>query len=211
MLLLLLLFLTSCSNGQSSGLRPMQEINGRDNGDVTLSRPAIYRVRAPKEWIRHDPPAEESLIDTKKALCEFTIPNSTGAVRITIHNFPSENIDSRIPPGAQVARWKRQFTSLDASTVSIIPQAHGGFSGLLFEGTGTIANEEVSVMGWAMQLAPTHYHSVSSLMNDNTIQQTRADYTIKISGPRTLVAQHRKDIIAFARSFELIQELPAPP
>ncbi len=214
--------LTSCaSDGDSKklALLTQQEIQGRDEGGTSppYARPSTYRIKTPVGWVRKDPLQEESIVDTTKALCEFTIPNDEGGqVRITIHSFPSESIEERIPPRAQIARWKRQFTELDASTMLVIPQAYSGFSGLLFEGSGVMNESQTAVMGWSMQVAPEHYSTLTLKLGMSrtpeercSLRQMRADFTIKAVGPKYLVDKHRRSIMAFARSFELIEEMPA--
>jgi len=187
-----------------------QEICGRDKGSST-ERESIYRAKIPQNWIRRDPASDESIVDTTKALCEFVIAEETGQIRITIHNFPFNQMQDRIPPAAQIARWRRQFDSLDAATLRMTPQAYAGFVGMNFEGTGILKGQTNTVMGWSMQLAPEHYQSLSksnSLSEQKQREQMRADFTIKAVGDPLLVAKHRDQIEKFARSFELIQEIP---
>lgn len=169
----------------------------------------VYRVRVPTDWKRRDPPDLESIVDTKKALCEFSIQGTS--IRIAIHNFPSQHI----PPIAQVNRWKRQFSSLDHANSTIEPQSFGGFSGLLFEGTGLMENKSTTIMGWAMQLAPEHSSVLSlpigkspPLDNPLYLKQMRADYTIKIVGTAQDMLEYRSKLIAFAHTFELIFGIP---
>lgn len=196
-----------------------QEICGRDIGSDASERYPIYRVRVPNEWKRVDPIQNESITDTTKSLCEFIIDGDYDKhIRITVHNFPVDNADQRIPPIAQITRWKRQFTTIDQTSLQVIPQAFAGFSGLLLEATGIVKNEEISLIGWAMQIAPEHYSTLTASMGRPTdpilhknsdIKQMRAEYTIKATGPKDLMAIHRMTIINFARSFELIEEIPS--
>lgn len=206
-----------CAENPSRMIHNTQQIAGRDDGTHAFSRPALYRAKVPESWRRLDPKSSTSIVDTTKPLCEFIIEEKDKAdIRITVHNFPSEGPEDRIPPNAQVARWKRQFTDLDLTTASLLPQSYGGFSGLLFTGTGRLANEFVTMMAWTMQIAPEHYSTLSFHM---TLSQTpdqkhfwkqmRADYTIKALGPSTLMSKYRREIVAFAKSFELIQEIPS--
>lgn len=67
------------------------------------------------------------------------------------------------------------------------------------------------VLGWSLQLSPEHYRMLShpsSAENEDKYQQMRADVTIKAVGPKALTEKHRTKIMAFARSFELIEEIP---
>lgn len=188
--LILSIFLISCSSSPEKTDRISYEISGRDHTP-------IYRVKAPKEWIIKRPETDASLQDTSKSLVEFFIQEGDVEVRITIHNFPSNHIDDRIPPIAQIMRWKQQFDEID---VSVSPQSFAGFVGLLFDGLGVMKGKEMSLLGWSMQMAARHYNNLSFEM--------RADYTIKALGPTFLVEKNRQAIVNFARSFELLKEIP---
>lgn len=205
---LFLIFLTSCSSNHAKPLTNWQTINGRDEG-VATQRIALYRVKVPMHWQRQDPSLDESIADTKKSICEFFIKDGQETIRIAIHSFPYPNFESRIPPQAQIARWKRQFNNLDPSQISLHACSQGGFHGLCLEAQGTMHDRSTAVLGWSMQLAADYYRQLSwedCFMN----RQKRADYTIKAVGSPALMHQHRQAIIAFARSFELIEELPSP-
>jgi len=201
--------LSGCSTeSEADALTLMQEIKGRDDDG---QRTPIYRVRIPDNWVRRDPLPTESLKDTTKALCEFLIYEPGESIRIAIHNFPSETMEQRIPPFAQVERWKQQFAALYSAESSFEPQAFNGYSGQLFIGKGLLEGKESMVMGWALQVAPEHYRTLSSPENENNIpsfKQMRADVTIKASGPKAFMEKHEAKIRAFARSFELIEEIP---
>lgn len=209
--LAILLILCGCQNETppSAATSQWQEIHGRDEGDGI--RQPIYRVKTPKGWIRHDPLTDESIFDTTKSLCEFIIfEDPESIVRISLHNFPTEDLEQRIPPQAQIARWKQQFETL--YTPNVIPQAFAGYAGLLFTGFGTIKGQEVMVMGWAMQLDERHYRSLSNPANQEEAirwRQMRGDFTIKAVGPKNLLEKHHEDLILFARSFELLEEIPS--
>jgi len=186
----LLWFLTSCSDSSNSPSSQWQEISGRD---VDL----VYRAKVPHQWNRTDPAGP--IHDTTLSLCEFMIDD----IRITIHNFPSNTIDERIPPFAQIERWKRQIPSLDPISANITPQSHGGFVGYLFEGTG---NNETT-MAFSMQIATEHYQTLSRDISSKS-KQMRADYTIKAVGPTDSIQMRKEELLSFARSFELIEEIP---
>jgi len=155
----------------------------------------IYHVNVPIGWKQKDLSDIKNKTDTKLPICEF----SMDGIRVTIHTFPSEHLNDRIPPIAQVERWKKQFENLE--NFSTIPQAFSGFSGILFEGTGLLNKEQQSVMGWTMQLAHEHYR----LLRD---PQQKADFTIKAVGPEDKIKTYKKEIIAFSRSFELVATIP---
>ncbi|HEV8052878.1 MAG TPA: hypothetical protein VGP47_10320 [Parachlamydiaceae bacterium] len=225
--LTLSILLCSCTENPTIPSIPMQEIKGRDYDGHRFN---VYRVRAPNYWIRKDSFPEESLTDTKKSICEFLIPQGNESIRISIHNFPSESIDQRIPPGAQVARWQRQFEIIYPEESSTSPQAFSGYSGLKFKGVGRLKpeakdhkakdqdqdpkNQDITVIGWTLQLGKDHYRTLSHLpkpSENNLFREMRADVTIKVVGPKDLMQEHEEEIIAFARSFELIEEIPTTP
>jgi hypothetical protein len=210
----LIFFLTACDKAANPIAKTTkEEICGRDNGISPFVRKNIYRAQVPADWRRQIPHSQESIADTTKSLCEYIIFSETGGqIRITIHNFPMEQSD-RIPPSAQITRWKRQFSKLDPMSVFIIPQSFGGFAGVLFEASGEMDNIEQTVLAWAMQLGPEHYSTLSMKINLHPeqaeyLKQMRADYTIKAKGPKDLIEKHKKSIQTFAHSFELIEEIP---
>ncbi len=188
-LLSTLLALTSCAHEPQQ--RPTwQQIAGRDDSPT-------YRARVPSTWRRLD---IEAKTDTTTSLCEFFIDAPEGSVRIAVHNFPVDEITDRIPPASQIARWKRQL-HLDLPTdAQVIPVSHGGFTGLCLKGCG----EKEAIFAWAMQLAPAHFRCLSGPQ----CRQMRGDYTIKVTGPISLLERHQSAIEAFARSFELLEEIP---
>jgi hypothetical protein len=185
-----------------------QLISGR-NGGKSVDRPLIYRALVPANWIRKDPLLSESIADTTKSICEFYIQENGEQIRITFHTFPIHQHDLRISPHAQVARWKRQFEQFDHLSAQIHAVSHGGFSGLQFEGLGTLQGGPIKVMGWSMQLASGYERQLSQGRNPLDYDK-RADYTIKASGPPSLMDRYRSSLLAFADSFELIDELPSP-
>lgn len=208
---LLLIVLYSCNSSSEHAKTELswQEINGR-------SGEAIYRVRVPATWKRLNPAGTEFHEDTTQPICTYFIPDKENQATITIHNFPVRE-EKRIPPEAQVERWKQQLRSQEGSLTTVIPQAFAGFIGLRLEGTGTIKNQPVMVMAWAMELAPEHFVALNTQLQQASdaqeakeIEQQCASYTIKAVGPESVMATHRHQLIAFARSFELIEELPEP-
>lgn len=204
--------LNGCSNASAKNrkeITELQTIAGRNEGE---GRHPIYRAQAPISWIRHDSLSEDTLTDTTKPLCEFVIMEKDDILRIAIHNFPTDQISERIPPEAQVARWQRQFESLDKIHSLTIPQSFSGYSGLLFIGEGKMHEQNVAVLGWSLQLAPEHYRNLQQNATHKSIflyRQMRSDVTIKAIGPVHLVQKHKQAIIDFARTFELIKEIPS--
>ncbi len=189
-LCLLLLFCIGCS-GPSNEFESLntQEIVGREPEKIPL-----YRLKVPTHWKCERPLPDESLVDTRKALCSFVIND---AVKVTIHNFPAETLDQRIPPLAQLQRWKQQLKDVDPMDFVTIPQSFSGYVGLLLEGPG--------IMAWSLQLGRQQFRSLS---DPQFPMQMRADITIKVTGPAELIKEHRSQILATARSFELIEEIP---
>ncbi len=194
----LLFLLCSCSVNAPTKIKV--EIAGREE------ETAIYRAEIPPGW-DYKPVLSERR-DTTRPLAEFHF----GAIRLTFHNFPVDSPEQEVPPLAQVARWKRQFKQLDPATASISPQAFSGFVGTLFEGTGMLEGEIKTMMAWAMQLAPEHAQHLqnpASKAEAAHYREMRASFTLKAVGPVELILEQKPALVAFARSFELIEELPS--
>lgn len=204
LLVLACLFANCSSPPPSHPTTQKREIMGRENIP-------IYQAQVPNTWDSEPPLLPPLIYDTTQPIATYLIKEQEAIIRITVHNFPSDQIETRIPPQTQVARWKRQFSKIDPTTLSITPQAYGGFSGLLFEAMGTLKGKETAVMGWSMQLAQEHYRNLSYPYSPNEkllFKQMRSDYTIKAVGDPSLMKRHKKQILKFARSFELIHEIP---
>ncbi len=134
---------------------------------------------------------------------------SSPILRVTVHNFPTSSLAERVLPAAQISRWKTQFDTLEPGSVIIHPISRGGFSGLYFEASGIQHGKPITVMGWSLQLAQEHYNALALLEGDLYFQM-RSDYTLKAVGSPDAVLQHKKSIVRFANSFELINEIPPP-
>lgn len=203
------IFFQGCSS-ESPVSKPFkwEILNGRKEGEFTMP---IYRVKVPIDWTRRNdlPPAEAN--DTTMALAEFFIHDLNHSIKITIHNFPTDNIEQRIAPNFQIKRWEGQFQTINPEQINITPQAFSGFSGLFFQGTGLMDHQPTTVLGWSMQIAPSHYQSLlyPSSEKDYQYRQMRSDFTIKVIGPADLVQKHFRSLTSFARSFELIEEIPS--
>lgn len=183
-------------------------ISARDDGQ-SLDRPHIYRAIVPANWECRPLLALESIADTTKPNCEFFIRENGQTIRITIHTFPASDIDKRIPPQAQITRWKKQIAQMDPLSASVTPISYGGFGGLRFEGEGLVNDIPTKIMGWSMQLAPIYLRQLG-LERQPHDRLKQADFTIKAVGPPFMMKQHRSAIEIFAESFELIDELPGP-
>lgn len=195
-LIFLVLFFTGCDHQKNKIEHSISyEFSGRDEKEIPL-----YRIKANKNWVVKTKGLQADLSDTKKPLIEFTIQEKDKNIHITIHNFPSKHKGTLIPPSAQIFRWKSQFEMLDASTISEKPQNFAGYTGLLFEASGIINKKETSILAWSLQIGKNHYDVLES-------ENKRGDCTIKAIGDTSLIKKHKKEIISFARSFELIDEI----
>jgi len=194
---LILILLSSCQSEKVASPSQWHAIVSRDNQTF------VYRAYVPTDWTRQDPDPQTSLEDTKIPVCEFFITQGDERIRLTIHLFPYTSYDSRVPPKAQIARWKKQFETFDALSSATTPCSHGGFYGLCFEGTGEQNSQPTKVLGWSMQLAQLYDQSLE--FQGDALK--RADYTIKAVGPPSFMTQKQAQITAFAESFELIDEL----
>ncbi len=195
--LFFLLLLTSCDTCPEK-VPPfsLETFTGREErveGALPVRRP-VYRAKVPTGWKRREP--EGSIEDTTLSNVTFQIDEG---VHLYVHTFPSQSLEERIPPQAQIARWVRQ---IGEQPHQVTPVGHGGFAGLEIESAGVLAR--------SLQLDLEHYQTLSFLAStreeEEHYKQMRADYTIKVVGP---YAAHRAEIDLFANSFELIQELPA--
>lgn len=201
-LLLLFFLVTGCQKvPEKNSPFTLQEFSGREErvGETVMVRRPVYRAKVPNGWIRYDP--EKPITDTREPNVTFLIED---ALKVTVHTFPTVNLEERIPPIAQVERWKQQINGI---TTSLATVSHGGFVGLCFEGP--------AVLAWSMQLDFEHYQTLSflasSLLEEEHFKQMRADYTIKATGPQELIDRHKDELHFFANSFELIQGIPKRP
>ncbi|CAF23815.1 hypothetical protein [Candidatus Protochlamydia amoebophila] len=210
-ILFFLIFFCSCSRS-TSHLPPSyfwqtfcacEEMKGQE-------RILLYRALIPQSWIRQDPSLKDSLIDTTLSICEFYAKEGNDQARITIHTFPINERQLRIPPLAQIERWKKQFEDLDLLSVNVTTQSHGGFIGLCLEAEGTYQGQLQKMLAWSMHLSPEYDRQLNNRKDQLKYRLMRADYTIKIVGPASLINKQRKAFFQFANSFELIEELPSP-
>lgn len=146
----------------------------------------IYHAEVPLHWERIDTLAE--LTDTKIPICSYKIGDDI----LTLHNFPYAQLEQRIPPEAQIKRWQDQIPK---GIYDITPLSNGGFGGFRLEA----ANENKGMIAYAMQLTPVIFRSFSENETD-----LKADYTIKFTGNLDSIELNRKDVDAFALSFEFI-------
>lgn len=196
---ILTVFFSSCSSPPESSKKTVY-ITGREPERVHL-----YRVKVPSDWNVIEPEKDISLSDSRIPLLEILIHQK---IRITIHNFPVLSLEERIPPQAQVQRWLGQLSSIDKTNTIVTPQSFSGYTGLRLEACGKSKGQDVSVIAWALQLGKEHFRTL--LYKKNFPEQLRADVTIKITGPPGPVNKSRNAIFQFAKSFELIEEIPPP-
>lgn len=203
-LCILTLLFSSCEKPNFKPPQHQEIIAGRNFSPVDTVRLPLYQANVPDHWIRKDPDPKDSLADTMKPLCEYTIHEGNESVRITIHNFPVESIHQRVSPNAQINRWCGQFDNWDPTATNIVAYSHDGFIGLFLECQGTMHNQSVKMLGCSMQLAPELFQN---LPTKKEAKQMGSDYTIKALGPPWLVDKHFDEIYDFANSFRLIEEL----
>lgn len=206
-LLFVFFLVSSCEKQNLTSLKenPWELISARDQ-DPSLNRPFIYRISTPNGWTKLEPDPKISITNTTFANCEFVLEKKEGKIRLTIHTFPFQDRNLRIPPQAQVNRWKQQFDDIDILTVHVSDESRGGFSGLFFEAEGLIKGQPTKVMAWSMQIAQIYDRELEQGKNFLDSWK-RADYTIKASGPIEMMTTYRKELIQFSNSFELIDEL----
>lgn len=182
------------------------ESNYRWHAIQARSSDLLYRAQVPHHWICQPLDPLTSLQDTTQPVCVFLIGNAEKCIRLSIHPFPYTEKSERISPEAQIFRWKQQFEKIHPQNFVRTPCSFGGFHGLRFEANGYQQNKPLATLAWSMQLAQFFDQQLDSQVD----MIKRADYTIKAVGPPELMQQHRHEIIAFAESFELINELPSP-
>lgn len=201
--IILCLFLSSCSH-DSNPRGQWLNFEGREKNIP------IYRIKMPSNWQPIFPENDAYLSDTTLPILSFRILGEENDLHITIHNFPTQRIEESIPAKMQVIRWQKQFEEIDELCTDCRSVAYSGFSGLIFEGSGTMKGTATSVLAFAMQLIPEHYHTLSNHpQHEKEYKQMRADFTIKATGTPEAINKHRDTIIQFAESFELIQSIPS--
>lgn len=207
-----LLFICSCTSEKPTETSTWQQFYCRDEGNPA-ERLLLYRAKVPSRWERKDPTRLKSIVDSTKPNVEFIIPASSAekpSVYLTVHTFPVETFEQRIAPEAQVNRWKQQFTELDVTSIQVQPQAHSGFTGLYFYAEGILSEKKQAILGYSMQMAPIHWNILQPKEKALFKQkQMASNYTIKAVGPYDSLKSCQQEIISFANSFELIEEIPS--
>lgn len=197
-LLLFCFFFSSCHSPDQVTEKTPESFEGRLEGIP------IYQAEIPKSWKKILPEGKRYLSDTMLPIVTFEVED----VVVTVHNFPTKTIEERVSPFLQIQRWQKQFDYIEPFSLSIQEIAYGGFSGFSLEAEGIFKGKAKTLMAFAMQLAKEHYYTLSSQpAKEPKFRQMRADYTIKVLGKKESVARHRNEILAFAESFELIEEI----
>lgn len=200
-----ILFSSSCKNCPGKEKVPpfvSQEFNGRDEiiSYGQMIRRPVYQAKVPINWKRIDPPLKETILDTTKPIVTFIINEH---MTLTVHNFPTNCLDERIPVLTQIERW---YSQLKAEKYHVENIEHGGFVGLYLEGK----NDKETICAWSLQLDLEHYQTLyflaGTVEEEEHYKQMRADLTIKVSSSTDLIEKHLNEIFLFANSFELIQE-----
>jgi hypothetical protein len=202
-----LALLSGCGPADQQEQADWQPLYCRDDGNPAMRQP-LYRAKVPLAWKRKE--QEGSVVDTSVPICQFDIGTQDSQVQLTVHSFLVAQVEQRIPPAVQIARWKRQFDLLDPYFTSVELRSQGGFTGFSLSAQGIIKGEEKGVIAYSMQLAPMYFFALQAMPNATFKQkQMAADYTIKAIGPIAAITRYKSDIELFANSFELIEELPA--
>lgn len=192
--LILFLLCVSCQNSAQSP--HFNSIYGRNHQN-------IYRAQIPEKWKRLDPAFDQDLSNSMLPICSFQIED----ILLTVHNFPSNTLEERISPKAQIERWKTQISS---TNYNIEPYAHGGFGGYRLEAHGQKEKKLIALLAVSMQLTPVLYRTLlypSNLQETHNFPEMRSDYTLKAMGPAEQIEAHREEINAFFDSFELIDPI----
>ena len=142
--------------------------------------------------------------DTRLPIAAWILLDGNNEILIQIHTFPVQNIETHISPNAQVQRWQRQFTELTIEPL-VSPVSYSGFVGLQFESEGIQKGEPLSVLAWALQIGQIHWAALSA---NPDLLRLASDITIKAIGPPDLIGIYKEEIVRFARSFSLIEEIP---
>lgn len=183
-------------------LPPYKAILSRGDGSSS-GRTPLYQISLPSGW--EEIQEKQSISDTTVPIFKCFYEEDGCRIQLTIHNFPLQVGAFKIPPEAQVERWKNQFAQLSFSHAS--PQSFAGFIGLQLYAEGVIAQEETAVLAWAMKIAPENERSLS-FFSEKYPAEMGCDVTIKATGPKKIIEEHAQEIASIARSFELLPAFP---
>lgn len=186
--------------------------NGADLPSLKVSIPGrlgkeIYYAEVPVHWKSIPPSPEQNLQDTTLPIYTFLIGKEP-SIRLTVHTFPGYSLETRIPPETQIKRWEKQFQDPHAD---ITKTAHGGFGGYRIEAYNKHSKRPSALLGYSMQLNSQLFQILEIPHTEEEKEvffEMRADYTIKAVGSPEMILRYRKEIDAFAESFELIDPIP---
>ena len=200
-----LFLLTSCSEAKNDHRYQWQKIAAR-NEEKSLNRPLVYQALLAKQWKKIPIPFDQSIYDSKLAVCQFLIEETKPELSLFLHTFPFNKGQMRPSPQAQIERWKRQFEAATSLEMEVTPFSCNGFCGLKLIAEGKMKGKPVQMIAYAMQLAEEHRREIELSLSPLD-RYKLADYTIKIVGPLLDLQRHKEDIEKFAQSFEFIDEL----
>jgi hypothetical protein len=180
LIIFLLAILSSCSSEDTHS--DLVLLRGRES-----ARP-IYRAEPPPHWTAL--PESASIKDSREPIASW----KSGEVLIVFHNFPG---DIKIDPMQQVARWKKQITSIEHEELFRV--SHGGFGGVSFEAY----NQDKGMIAFAFKLNDLLYQK---LTQQNKVEE-RADWTLKATGPKDALREIEPELTRFVDSIELIEPI----
>lgn len=168
--------------------------------------PEIWRLEVPKTWKRIDP--QELSTDTRLPNLSFEIQGEKAPILITLHNFPAEQLQERVPISMQITRWKRQLTNLDEVSLREVPFTQSGYRGLLLTAKGEKEGKSHAFIAVALQMDNELFEALRVESAERQTQfmnrQRRSDFTLKAQGDPEDLVLHEEDILNSFESFELI-------
>lgn len=162
----------------------------------------IYSAKIPGNWVIIMPKEDADLKDTKIPLISFNLPDG---ILVTFHTFPGDSLENRIPPMAQIERWKNQFKGKDFELIPLSRCGFGGYCLRIFDDSGMI--------GYAMQLTPTLFQSMlypHFKIEELYFTEMRGDFTVKAIGKGSALEREQKIIDDFVKSLKWIYPLRSP-
>lgn len=203
---LLILFLCIAWGCEKSTTPSYKEVFAYGRGEDSSP---VYRLFIPQDW-ETLPLSEQGKVDSREPNLTLLAPIGDKKLPIYFHNFPVANLNERIPPEAQVQRWKEQIPKIVFEKTE--PVSRGGFFGLYAQIEGAKEERAIKTLAVAMQLDPTFARDLSqrheTLIDANALAQTLADYTLKCMGSEEEIEKIKEAFEKIAASIELIEELP---
>ena len=182
--------------GSPSEKRTRQQFRARPIQNEQDS-PYIYTALVPNSWKLM--PLKISS-DTKEPICQFMLPvDGLEPLIITVHTFPFEDPQMRIPHFMQVQRWQEKFEN---GTETLKRASHGGFSGLM----QLLKKKDLAQISWTMALDQEHCYTILSTKNQMN-KYYLADFTVKAWGSQPVIEQKKNEIEKFVQSFGFIDPI----